>query len=107
MLGQGHERAMVDELQRADECTDPLGVHTLQLLPELSDDVVSDLQLADPVLSVIRSWFDLAYEPTIDDLRQLPPDGRKLWSLRDNFSVVNNVLILKSADNSQLIVPEP
>ena len=40
-------------------------MHTLQLLPELSDDVVSDLQLADPVLSVIRSWFDLAYEPTM------------------------------------------
>jgi len=48
----------------------------------------------------------LAYEPTIDDLRQLPPEGRKLWSLRDNFSVVNNVLIFKLADNSQLIVPD-
>ena len=104
--GRVTKEPWVDELQRADECTDPLGVHTLQLLPELSDDVVSDLQLADPVLSVVRSWFDLAYEPTIDDLRQLPPEGRKLWSLRDNFSVVNNVLILKSADNSQLIVPD-
>ena len=49
---------------------------TLQLLPELSDDVVSDLQLGDPVLSVVRSWFDLDYEPTIDDLRQLPPPPR-------------------------------
>ena len=47
-------------------------MHTFQLLPELSDDVVSDLQLDDPVIGVIRSWFDLAYEPTIDDLRQLP-----------------------------------
>ena len=36
----------MDELQRADECIEPLGLHALQLLSELSDDEVNDLQQA-------------------------------------------------------------
>ena len=63
----------MDELQRADECIEPLGLHALQLLPELSDDEINDLQQADSVISLLRSWLDLEYEPSLDELRQLPP----------------------------------
>ena len=63
----------VDELERANACADPLGLHTLQLLPELSDETVCELQEEDSVIGPVRSWLDLDYEPTIDDLRQLPP----------------------------------
>jgi len=41
----------VDELQRANECIEPLGLHALQLFPELSDDEINDLQQADSVIS--------------------------------------------------------
>jgi len=95
----------VDELQRGNECADPLGLHDLQLLPELSDDAVNDLQQEDSVISLLRSWLDLDYEPSLDELRQLPPDGRKLWSLRSSLAVVNQVLERKSEGNYQLIVP--
>jgi len=54
----------------------------------------------------VRSWLDLDYEPTIDDLRQLPPKGRKLWSLHDSLSLVNQVLVRKLDSNYQLVVPE-
>jgi len=92
-------------LQRANECADPLGLHALQLLPELSDDAVNDLQQEDSVVSLLRSWLDLDYEPSLDELRQLPPDGRKLWSFRSSLAVVNQVLVRKSDGNYQLIVP--
>jgi len=48
----------VNELERANECADPLGLHTLQLLPELSDETVSELQQEDPTLGLLRSWLD-------------------------------------------------
>jgi len=95
----------VDELQRANECIEPLGTHALQLLPELSYDEIGDLRQEDYVISLLRLWFDLEYEPSLDELRQLPPDGRKLWSLRSSLSVVNRVLVRKTDENSQLIVP--
>jgi len=57
------------------------------------------------VSGLVRSWLALDYEPTIDDLRQLPPEGRKLWSLHSSLSLVNQVLIRKVDSNYQLIVP--
>jgi len=95
----------VDELQRANECIEPLGLHALQLLPELSDDEISDLQHADSVISLLKSWLDLEYEPSLDELRQLPPDGRTIWSLRSSLTVLNQVLIREIDGKSQLIVP--
>ena len=82
-----------------------MGLHALQLLPELSDDEISDLQQEESIISLLRSWLDLEYEPSLDELRQLPPDGRKLWSLRSSLTVVNQVLVRKTDENSQLIVP--
>jgi len=70
----------LDELQRANKCVEPLGLHALQLLPELWDDEINDLQQENSVISLLRSWLDLEYEPSLDELRPLPPDGRKLWS---------------------------
>jgi len=96
----------VDELERANDCANPLGLHTLQLLPELSDGTVRELQEEDSVIGLVRSWLALEYEPTIDDLRQLPPENRKLWSLHSSLSLVNQVLIRKVDSNYQLIVPD-
>ena len=96
----------VDELGRANECAEPLGIHALHLLPELSDDTVHDLQCDDPIIGPVRSWLDLQYEPSIDDLRQLPPDGRKLWSQHHSLSLSNNVLVRNADDKTYLVVPE-
>ena len=95
----------VDELQRDNECIEPLGMHALQLLPELSEDEISDLQQEDSIISLLKSWFDLEYEPSLNELRQLSPDGRKLWSLRSSLTVDNRILVRKTEENSQLIVP--
>jgi len=67
----------------------PLGVHALSLLPELSDDDVKDLQRQDSVLGIILDWLQTDFQPTVDDLRQLPLDGRKLWSIRADLAFIN------------------
>jgi len=61
----------VDELERANDCTTPLGLHALQLLPEMTDETVAELQHDDPVLGPISSWLKSKYEPTLDELREL------------------------------------
>jgi len=102
--GRVPKEPWVDELQRANECVDPLGLHALQLLPELSNDEVNDLQQKDSVLGLLRSWLDLDYEPSLDELRQLPQEGRKLWSIRSSLAVVDQILIRKVDGIRQLVV---
>ena len=68
MLGKVTKTPWVDELERANDCAIPLGLHALQLLPEMTNDTVAELQLDDPVLEPISSWLELEYEPTLDDL---------------------------------------
>ena len=104
--GKAAKEPWIDELERANECTDPLGLHTVQLQPELSDETVKELQNDDLALGPIRSWLDTNYEPKTDDLRQLPPEGRKIWTQRDSLTVVNDVLIRQTDDRNQLLVPD-
>ena len=104
--GKTSKPPWIDELARADECTGPLGLHALQLQPELSDDELKDLQIEDPALGPIKSWLEAEYEPTHDDLRQLPPDGRKIWSQRQSLTTVNDVLLRRTDNETQLLVPD-
>ena len=46
----------------------------------------------------------LDYEPSNDDLRQLPPEGRKLRSI--HLTSVTQTLVRKIDNNCQLIVPD-
>ena len=95
----------VDELARADECAVPLGLHALQLLSELSNDEVQNLQADDPTLSVICDWFTAHFDPTIDDLRKLHPEGRKLWSMRNELKLVDSILVRQTSSGTTLVVP--
>ena len=61
----------VDELDRANEITDSLGVHALQLLPELSDQDIGKMQEDNPALGPVRSFLLDDVQPTPDDLRAL------------------------------------
>ena len=46
------------------------------------------------------------YSPTLDDLRALPLEGRKLWSLRPTILPQNQVLVRRDGDAVQLVVPQ-
>ena len=72
----------------------------------MTDDTVAELQHDDPVLGPVSSWLVLEYEPTLDDLRELPPEGRKLWSMNSSLNTVNNVLVRKTETDYQMLVPD-
>jgi len=44
------------------------------------------------------------YSPTLDDLRALPLEGRKLWSMRPTIVLQNQVLVRRDGDAVQLVV---
>jgi len=46
------------------------------------------------------------YSPTLDDLRTLPLEGRKLWSLRPTIILKNQVIVRRDGDAVQLVVPQ-
>ena len=106
VLGKLPKQPWVDELKRADECAASLGVHALQLLPEITNEELTELQKDDIVLAAVIAWLERDCDPTLDDLRELPPDGRKLWSIRSSLTLVDSVLVRKTTADYQPVVSE-
>ena len=94
----------VDEMERADAVVGPWSVHLLEIAPELTDADVAKLQDDDEVLGPVKSMLSQGYSPTLDDLRALPFEGRKLWSLRPPIILQNQVLVRRDGDAVQLMV---
>ena len=46
------------------------------------------------------------YSATLDHLRALPLEGRKLWSMRPTIVLQNQVLVRRDGDAVQLVVPQ-
>ena len=61
--------------------------------PEMADADVAHLQDQDDVLKPVKTMLSQGYSPTLDDLRALPLEGRKLWSLRPTILLQNQVLV--------------
>ena len=68
----------IDEFERADELTVPLGIHALLVPTEVSTEELGELQLEDPVISPLLDFLDRDVTPTRDDLRALPLESRNL-----------------------------
>jgi len=84
----------------------PLVVHLLEIAPELTNTGVAKLQDGDEVLGPVKSMLSQGYSPTLDDLRALPLEGRKLWYLRPTIILQNQVLVRRDGDAVQLVVPQ-
>jgi len=72
----------------------------------MADDDVARLQDEDEVLGPVKSMLSHGYSPTLDDLRALPLEGRKLWSMRPTIILQNQVLVRRDGDAVQLVVPQ-
>jgi len=72
----------------------------------LTDADVAKLQDDDEALGPVKSMLSQGYSPTLDDLRTLPLEGRKLWSLRPTIILQNQVLVRRDGDAAQLVVPQ-
>jgi len=60
----------VDELERADELTEPLGVQWVVVTPQLSAQEVREFQTEDPDLGPLFDWLTAEQTPSADNLRQ-------------------------------------
>ena len=95
----------VDELDRADDLTEPLSVLAVTLLPEISNAELQQLQSEDSVLAPIIDYLESDTTPTADDLRSLPLEARNLWSQRPLLQLNSNVLVRQNDTKTQLVVP--
>jgi len=58
------------------------------------------VQNDDEALGPVKSMLPQGYSPTLDDLRTLPLEGRKLWSLRPTIILQNQILVRRRATPS-------
>jgi len=97
----------VDELDRADEITEPLGVQTVAVTSEISDDQLKEMQAEDIDLGPVINGLENGLPPSSDILRQHSLDARNLWVQVPVVHLLNGLLVRKASDEiqSQLVVP--
>jgi len=93
----------VEELDRADELAEPLGLQTLTWAPEYSAQDMAALQDEDD--DVIR-WLQNDLSPTADELRSFSLIVRNLWAQRAELEFREDVLVRVLPDRAQLVVPQ-
>jgi len=115
-----------DELNRADELTELLGVcraeptdsivdvsdehpcvQRVTFLPELSDDDVIELQTEDEDLRPVIEWLTDGHMPKHDELRSFSLTTRRLWDLVPMVHLLDGVLVFKPTESAdiKLVVP--
>ena len=103
--GKNFTTPWIDEFERADELTAPLGIHALFVPTEVSTEELRELQREDPVISPLLDFLDRDVTPTRDDLRALPLESRNLWSQRPSIRLQDGILIRELPTHTQLVVP--
>jgi len=78
-LDKATKTRWVDELDRADELTEPLGAQTVAVTPEISDKQLKEMQAEDIDLGPVIDWLENGPPPSSDILRQHSLDARTLW----------------------------
>ena len=95
------------ELARADELTEPLSLHTISIVPEISDAEIKQMQADDIAVGYVVEWLTNKSEPTIDEIKAVPLETRNLWSQRPQIFLREGILV-RSVENSnvlQLVIP--
>ena len=90
---------------RPGRITEPWSIQAIDILPEISDDELRQLQDNDSSIGPIKEMIVQGEAPTIDTLRSLPLEARKIWSLRPTVVIQNNLLVRKDEDRTKLVVP--
>ena len=82
----------MDELERADELTEPLGIRRISWAPEVTNDEVTALQREDESIAPLIQWLENDYQPTPDELRSYSLETRNLSALRAQLQIQSGVL---------------
>jgi len=67
--GKKAKMRWVDELERADELAEPLGILRAGLAPEISDAEIQEMQVEDSDLGPVMEWLEAGEVPTLDILK--------------------------------------
>jgi len=106
---EGKEAKMrwVDELERADELAEPLGILRASLAPEISDAEIQEMQTEDSDLGPVIEWLEAGDNPTLDSLKSHSLETRNLWAQVPTVHLLDGVLVRKPSDDPhvQLVVP--
>ena len=105
--GKTFKTPWVDELERADELTEPLSAHVITMVPEISQEDMATLQAEDPTLGKILQWLEEEEQPSYDELRSQPLEVRNLWAQRPQVYVLEGLLVRQFEETSpvQLVIP--
>ena len=96
----------VDELDGADELTDPLGVRWVVVTPEIFVDQVREFQSEDPDLGPVIDWMTEGQTPSFDRLRQHSLETRNLWGQSPAVHLSDGILVRKLFDTViQMVAP--
>ena len=68
-IGKVAKVPWVDELQRANELTEPFGIRGITCAPEVTDEELITMQAKDESISVVLHWLENEYQPLPDELR--------------------------------------
>jgi len=104
-LGRVAPTIWIDECERADDIVEPLAVHRLQLLPELTDDDIAQLQAEDTELGDAYRVLHDGLDPTPDEIRAMPLESRFLLSQRPEIALLDGVIVRQRNDMTKLVVP--
>ena len=98
----------IDELERADELTEPLGVQWVVVTPELSAQQVREFQTEDPDLGPLFDWLTDEQTPSNNTLRQHSLETRNLWGQCPAVHLSDGLLVRKLYDSDavQMVVPQ-
>ena len=104
--GKVSKTRWIDELEYADELTEPLSVNRIIFLPEITDDQIKELQAKDPDLGHIIEWMKDGQRPTPDYLKSKSLDTRTLWAQVPAIHLLDGIIVHKFSDESmiQLVV---
>jgi len=78
--GKTAKTPWVDELDRADELSAPLGMRALFWAPEHSAEDIVASQAEDDDIAPVMHWLETDYVPDADELRSYSLITRTLWS---------------------------
>jgi len=97
----------VDELDRADELTETLGVRWVVVTPEISAEQVKEFQADDTDLGPLVDWMTEGQTPSADFLRQHSLETRSLWGQSPAVHLSDGMLVRKlfDTDVAQMVVP--
>jgi len=97
----------VDELDRPDELTEPLGVRWVVVTPEISADQIKEFQAEDPDLGPVIDCMTEGQTSPSDVLRQHSLETRNLWGQCLAVHLSDGMLVSKlfDTDVAQMDVP--